>query len=142
MKNRREHMYEHEKAGVAVVMDAEYEVRQSRKFKLACMIAVFGGIVCLSESSCDGGVLEMIAAAVFGGLLIGGIPYGWGIVSRMTDWLRFFLFLPLVGWLIYFAGKLFASAVVGVGFFIKEIFTRLQIIKFKEQKGYMKKYRK
>lgn len=46
------------------------------------------------------------------GFLLAGIPYGWKVLNRITP--AMFLWLPLVGWLIYFLIKLIVAYVIGM----------------------------
>lgn len=46
------------------------------------------------------------------GLFCAGVPWGWGALNRITP--NIFLFLPLVGWLIYFFSKLVLSMMIGI----------------------------
>jgi TonB family protein len=45
------------------------------------------------------------------GYVVASVPSGWRALSRITS--RMFLFLPLAGWVFYFACKLGASATIG-----------------------------
>lgn len=47
----------------------------------------------------------------FVALLVAGTPCGWRALSSMQP--RMFLFLPIIGWLIYFGIKLFLSYWIG-----------------------------
>lgn len=53
--------------------------------------------------------------------LVGGVPYGWVMVSRITKYIEWFLLLPIIGWLVYYALKLMAAAYIGWFFFIRDI---------------------
>lgn len=46
------------------------------------------------------------------GILLAGIPYGWALLNKLTS--RFFIGLPIIGWLIYFLVKLVLSYFVGL----------------------------
>lgn len=48
----------------------------------------------------------------FSGVLLAGIPYGWALLNKMTS--RFFMWLPIIGWLIYFLIKLVLSYFIGL----------------------------
>lgn len=52
--------------------------------------------------------------------VFGGIPYGWNLVSKVTRYFEWILFLPIMGWLIYFGVKLMASMCCGWFFFGRE----------------------
>lgn len=45
-------------------------------------------------------------------LLCAGVPFGWRFLNKITP--NIFLFLPLVGWLIYFGCKLMLSICIGI----------------------------
>lgn len=52
-------------------------------------------------------------AAAFAGMIFGPIIYsGWRQTSKITP--RIFLFLPLIGWILYFAVKFIISLQVGI----------------------------
>lgn len=50
--------------------------------------------------------------AIAAGYVWGGIPWGWQALNRITP--SVFLFLPLIGWVIYFIIKLILSCWVGI----------------------------
>ena len=50
--------------------------------------------------------------ALFPSYIIASIPWGWSFLSRITP--NMFLFMPLIGWVIYLIFKLTLSALVGV----------------------------
>lgn len=52
------------------------------------------------------------AAKVFMMYSFAGIPWGWRVLDRITP--NVFLFMPLIGWLIYFGIKLTLASWVGV----------------------------
>ena len=58
--------------------------------------------------------------------LFGGIPYGWNLVSKVTRYFEWILFLPIMGWLIYFGVKLMASMCCGWFFFGRECLVRIK----------------
>lgn len=45
------------------------------------------------------------------GYIFAGIPWGWGVLNRITP--NIFLFLPIVGWIFYFIIKLGIAATIG-----------------------------
>ena len=60
-------------------------------------------------------VLMIIGVAVIqnpAGILLAGIPYGWSILTSITP--TMFVWMPLVGWLIYFAVKFILAYFVGI----------------------------
>ena len=46
------------------------------------------------------------------GFLLAGIPYGWSALNRITP--AIFLWMPIVGWVIYFVIKLVIAYVIGI----------------------------
>lgn len=46
------------------------------------------------------------------GILLAGIPYGWSLLTRITP--AMFIWMPLIGWVIYFFIKLFLSYAIGI----------------------------
>ena len=59
----------------------------------------------------EGNVLK----ALLGGYLIAGVPNGWAALSKIQP--RIFLFLPIIGWVIYFIVKFVLACFVGLGVF-------------------------
>lgn len=55
--------------------------------------------------------LSAPGAPFFVALLVAGTPCGWRALSSIQP--RMFLFLPIIGWLIYFGIKLFLSYWIG-----------------------------
>lgn len=53
-----------------------------------------------------------IAQILFIGYMVAAIPSGWRILSGLTS--KFFLILPGIGWLFYFAVKLWLAALAGI----------------------------
>lgn len=51
---------------------------------------------------------ENISQAFF----IACVPYGWGLLNKITP--NIFLFMPIIGWLIYFIVKIALAAMIGV----------------------------
>ena len=69
------------------------------------------------------------------GIFMGGIPYGWNALSKLTS--NLFIFLPIIGWLIYFVIKVTLSLFIGWFFFIVKI---LKIILRMRHNPKMKSY--
>lgn len=46
------------------------------------------------------------------GYLFAGIPWGWSFLNRITP--QIFLFMPIIGWVIYFVTKFVVSLMVGM----------------------------
>lgn len=57
-------------------------------------------------------VVGIILIRNIGGVLLAGIPYGWLLLNKLTS--KFFLWLPVIGWLIYFIVKLVLSYFIGL----------------------------
>lgn len=53
-----------------------------------------------------------IPTAIVGGYLFAGIPWGWSFLSRLTP--NVFVFLPIIGWLIYFLVKFALALCIGI----------------------------
>lgn len=62
----------------------------------------------MNNPNTDG--IELVTVLLTG-LMCAGIPFGWKALSMITS--KFFLFLPIVGWLIYFGVKLLLSLFIG-----------------------------
>ncbi|TCK98060.1 hypothetical protein EDC19_0477 [Natranaerovirga hydrolytica] len=60
-------------------------------------------------------------------LFVSAIPWGWTVLNKITS--KYFLFLPLIGWLIYFAIKLVLSVYIGIFVMPFKIFQILKGIK-------------
>lgn len=46
------------------------------------------------------------------GLVMGCIPFGWHVLNKITP--RIFLFMPIIGWVLYFGVKAMLSAIIGI----------------------------
>lgn len=57
------------------------------------------------------GLVSIILIPVFW-YVLASIPVGWWKLNMITS--KFFLFLPIVGWLIYFGIKFFLASIVGL----------------------------
>jgi len=53
-----------------------------------------------------------LLSGIIPSLIFAGIPWGWNALTKITP--KMFLFLPLVGWGIYFGIKLLISLFIGV----------------------------
>ena len=117
---------------VTVEMTAEqeaYRKAEKRRFVIAVVIAILGTLTAFSESG-DGNasLVGMMIGTPMAFVLFGGIPYGWNLVSKVTRYFEWILFLPIMGWLIYFGVKLMASMCCGWFFFGRECLVRLQTV--------------
>lgn len=45
------------------------------------------------------------------GYIFAGLPWGWSVLNRITP--NFFLFLPFIGWVLYFIFKLAIAMFIG-----------------------------
>lgn len=50
--------------------------------------------------------------AILAGYFFAGIPWGWSALNKITP--NIFLFMPVVGWIIYFGIKLVVSLMIGM----------------------------
>lgn len=57
-------------------------------------------------------IVGIVLIGNFSGVLLAGIPYGWSLLNKLTS--KFFMWLPIVGWLIYFLVKLVLSYFIGL----------------------------
>ena len=67
---------------------------------------VVAGIICISSSE-DVKIYEVLIMMI----IMGGGPYGWSALNKITP--SFFLILPAIGWVFYFAFKFAFSALIG-----------------------------
>ena len=83
----------------------------------------------MTEGSWDGNasLVGMMIGTPMAFVLFGGIPYGWNLVSKVTRYFEWILFLPIMGWLIYFGVKLMASMCCGWFFFGRECLVRIKV---------------
>jgi len=49
--------------------------------------------------------------SILSGYILAGIPWGWSFLSRLSS--RYFLFLPIIGWFLYFIFKITLSYFIG-----------------------------
>ena len=89
---------------------------------------ILGTLTAFSESG-DGNasLVGMMIGTPMAFVLFGGIPYGWNLVSKVTRYFEWILFLPIMGWLIYFGVKLMASMCCGWFFFGRECLVRIKV---------------
>lgn len=55
---------------------------------------------------------EGFFSALLFGYFLAGIPWGWSTLNKITP--NIFLFMPIIGWVIYFIMKLALSATIGM----------------------------
>ena len=62
------------------------------------------------------GFISYLDSGFFAALLFGyffaGVPWGWSVLNRITP--NVFLFMPVIGWVIYFFIKFFISLMIGM----------------------------
>ena len=98
-------------------------------------LGVIGVVVALipffiySADDFDG---ETFFAALMTGLIFGCVPFGWCALTAITP--RLFLFLPVVGWLIYFFLKFTIAACIGIVACPYKIYKTQQVLKAVEEK--------
>ena len=112
---------------------AEQEMKQNENLKpqgstlyrvsviAGILLAIFYAIAGLAECRSAGDAVGIILGMPIMFFLVGGVPYGWVMVSRITKYIEWFLLLPIIGWLVYYALKLMAAAYIGWFFFIRDI---------------------
>lgn len=83
------------------------KAKSEKRALLIRSIAIFAivFVLCLSAPGAPFFVALLVAYGV------AGTPCGWRALSSMQP--RMFLFLPIIGWLIYFGSKLFLSYWIG-----------------------------
>jgi uncharacterized membrane protein YgdD (TMEM256/DUF423 family) len=74
-----------------------------------------GALIGKSAAANAGGGLDSIGLVLFGGWLVAGIPYGWKALPGITP--LAFIWMPLMGWLIYFWLKGSVATLVGIFIF-------------------------
>ena len=91
---------------------------------VACVICaiITIGIIIVMATSAGSLNIAMIITAFF----IGCTPFGWHRLNSITP--KMFLFLPIIGWLIYFMLKFALSATIGPFVFIPRIINDRKII--------------
>ncbi|MGY0426354.1 MAG: hypothetical protein ACWIPI_05925, partial [Polaribacter sp.] len=80
----------------------------------------------VNSSLLKGRIFEKVFLVVSGFYLGGALIAGWKIVTYITP--TIFLFLPLVGWLVYFIVKFSLSIAVGLVMFPVRLFRDFRMI--------------
>lgn len=80
----------------------------------------------VNSSLLEGGIFEKVFLVVSGFYLGGALIAGWKTLTYITP--NIFLFLPLVGWLIYFIVKFLLSIAVGLVMFPVRLFRNFRKI--------------
>ena len=78
----------------------------TKNIVLTVLFFIIGAYFAVSS----GGGFNIISAIVIG-YLFAGIPWGWSFLNKITP--SIFLFLPLIGWVIYFLIKGILSFFIG-----------------------------
>ncbi|MBE5942429.1 MAG: hypothetical protein E7264_07830 [Lachnospiraceae bacterium] len=101
---------------------------------LGTLMMIFGGYMYFTQFAINGfDFFEFIGMVI----IWGGIPYGWSALNKITP--NIFLFMPIIGWLIYFVIKLFLSLLIGwLAFIVKIVQIVYGIIKNKKMTDYIK----
>lgn len=96
-------------------VEAMNQKNVSSSYRIAVILGIIGAFICIGESyETENNVLMILLAGGLGFFLIGGIPYGLKPVSVVTNFLECFLFMPIVGWLVYYLIKFSAAACIGL----------------------------
>ncbi|MCL2403144.1 MAG: hypothetical protein FWC86_02765 [Coriobacteriia bacterium] len=91
---------------MCITVRNNYDKGQATKTIVLAVIALVIGLVI-------GVMMEApLGSVIIFGLWAACIPFGWKTLTKITP--RMFLFLPLVGWFIYFALKFALACVVGI----------------------------
>lgn len=103
-------------------VEAMNQKNVSSSYRIAVILGIIGAFICIGESyETENNVLMILLAGGLVFFLIGGIPYGLKPVSVVTNFLECFLFLPIVGWLVYYLIKFSAAACIGWFFFARDV---------------------
>ena len=125
--------------GVSEYDVAVYKLKKIKKFAVIGLICGILGAVALiaglnsASLSIDGGgaVVLYVMIGLWVPLVctyaLACIPVGWEKLNKLTS--RLFLFLPIVGWIIYFFLKLMLAVTVGFFTLPFDIFKQRKIIK-------------
>ena len=98
---------------------AETKKLRNIGFGILAAVALCGLLYIGSASSTHGG--GSVGGGFFLDLLVGGgcigytlfsLPFGWAAFNKITP--RIFLFLPIIGWLIYFYIKFLIAVMIGI----------------------------
>ncbi len=82
------------------------QIRTDMVISVLCFAA---GIV-FGIYNMDGTGIETILGVIVSGTMLGGLRYGWNLLTFLTP--NIFLFMPLIGWVIYFLVKLILSLII------------------------------
>ena len=99
--------------------DYKSEVKIDLIISIICFVAGF--VLGLTEQ-------QGLYGAFIWGTIIGGIRYGWKVLTFITP--SVFLIMPLIGWVIYFVIKLFIAIMISPFAFV--IKTVMNIIALKK----------
>ena len=99
------------------------------------LMIVIGAIV--SGETPKGSLPNQILQYLLLIIVCAGAPYGWNALGMITS--KFFLFLPIIGWLIYFAVKIYLSFLIGWACAIPSIISAICL--YKSNKAYENRIR-
>jgi hypothetical protein len=92
------------------------------------MRSVIGGVVLLIAGTIFGYYAEdNFFLALVAGYVLAGIPSGWVALNKIRP--NIFLFLPIIGWVIYFIVKFVLSYFVGLVAFPINIYKTIKELK-------------
>ena len=99
--------------------------------------AILGIIFCsVTDSRHNLSIISEIIVGVPLGLIVCGIPSGWRFLNKITP--NIFLFLPVIGWVIYFVVKTVLSVFCGIFTLIYTVIKSfVQINKANKLKNYV-----
>lgn len=112
---------------------------QAVKKLIIMIVSAILGIIFCSVLDMSSQRVPLIGEIIIGaplGLIVCGIPSGWRALNKITP--NIFLFLPIIGWVIYFVVKGVLSAIIGIfALFITVIKSFLQIGKARKLSAYV-----
>lgn len=82
----------------------------------------FSIIMIVSHELSFAGLAEVFISSFLGA----GIPYGWAKLNTLKEKLHFILFLPILGWIIYFVIKVMSSYCIGWFWFICALVNKIR----------------
>ncbi len=118
-----------------LLLEAEKKIRNTRVLFIVTYIIFVIGIIALALSGTMDGTMAVgiIIAGIVGGIgtayYIASIPSGWRVLNKGLAAFRFILFLPLMGWIIFYMVKLSLAMMIGVFVLPKEYFAAKRTIK-------------
>lgn len=90
------------------IMQRNNSLKKEAFKSLASLIAgIILGMVLFFLNGCSDFLISIVM-----GIEIAGIPVGWKVLNKITP--NFFIWLPIVGWIIYYVFKFVLSLLIGV----------------------------